>query len=134
MYMDNENPVVEQAKEAVDCALEEKFVTEDSSDVGRVKDVEYAKLLAQQEDDTRSTGYMSPEAVRYAENITDKKIIKDTTEEASRILSHNEDDKYKDAKESLTKTGLTPVTESMSREKLIQLSNLADVEAERRTN
>ncbi len=131
--MENENPVEQQVKKAVDKAYDENIITNPySKDIGRVADPGYAKILGNIEDGIRETDPESKEVERYADNIIGEKIIENMEEVAARKVTFNEGDNYPDAHKNLVEKGLNPVERFHSRKKFIEIDNMREVEEKRR--
>ncbi|HNW23151.1 MAG TPA: hypothetical protein PKH06_00065 [Candidatus Dojkabacteria bacterium] len=131
--MENENPVEDQVKKAVDKAYDEHIETNPySKDVGRVADPVYAKHLANIEDGIRDTDPESKEVERYANNIIGEEIIKNMEEVAARKVTFNEGERYPDAQKDLIKKGINPVDRFDSRKKFGQIYDMQEAEKKRR--
>lgn len=131
--MENENPVEDQVKKAVDKAYDEHIETNPySKDVGRVADPVYAKHLANIEDGIRETDPESKEVERYANNIIGEEIIKNMEEVAARKVTFNEGERYPDAQKDLIKKGINPVDRFDSRKKFGQIYDMQEAERKRR--
>lgn len=130
--MENESQEITQAKEAVNKAFSEKIITEDSTDVGRVIDSDYAKHLANVEDKIRSKDPSSEAFKQYAQNAANEEIVNNMTEIASRKVIRDTQREYPDANKMAIETGFNPVSKNMARRELDKIGDMQEAERKRR--
>ena len=130
--MENESPEIKQAKEAINDSFTEKIITQDSKDVGRVIDSDYARHLANVEEKIRSKDPSSQAFKQYAQNAADEEIVNNITEIASRKVIRDTQDKYPDANKMAIKNGFNPVSKNMARRELDKIGDMQEAERKRR--
>jgi len=130
--MENESPEITQAKEAVSKAFSEKIITQDSKDVGRVIDSDYARHLANVEEKVRSKDPNSEVFKQYAQNAADEEIVNNITEIASRKVIQDTQEKYPDANKMAIEKGFNPVSRNMARRELDKIGDMQEAKRKRR--
>lgn len=130
--MENGSPEFKQAEEAVNSAFSEKIVTQDSKDVGRVIDPEYAKHLANIEDKVRTANPEMKSLEEYSNYRANEEIVNNMTAIAARKISLNQGERYTDANKMLANEGINPVNRNMANRKLKEVLEMQKAEDLRR--
>lgn len=130
--MENESPEIKQAKEAINDSFSEKIITEDSTDVGRVIDSDYAEKLADIEKKIRAKDPNSDAFKQYAQNAANEEIENNITEIASRKVRQDTQGKYPDANKMAIERNFNPVSKNMAQRKLLEIEEMQEAERKRR--